>query len=133
LAVLPPKVLVLDEDVLALELYVRELRDHYQLITRSSVEEARRLLQTEDFDLLIIEPAVNGGEGWALLSEIRAHPHRPVTILCSVEDERKTGLENGADAFMVKPVMMPVLHSLLDQLSAKKPNHLSKERKRLHD
>lgn len=128
-----PKILVLDEDVLALELYSRELKDHYQVTTRASVEETRRLLAKEDFDLMIIEPAVNGGEGWVLLGEIQHFERRPVTVLCSVEDERKVGLEKGADAFLVKPVLMPMLHTLLDQLAAKKSNHLSKERKKVHD
>jgi hypothetical protein len=44
-------------------------------------------------------------------------------ILCSVEDERKCGLEQGAHAFIVKPVSMPALHALLDQLTSQITNH----------
>ncbi len=112
-----PSVLILDDDLLALELYLRELQGSYQVVTRKNAAEARNLLTSEIFDILIIEPAVNDGEGWSLLKEIQALARPPRVILCSVEDDRKTGLEQGADAFILKPVLMPVLRNLLEQMS----------------
>jgi DNA-binding response OmpR family regulator len=111
-----PKVLVLDEDLLALELYSRELGENYQIVTSEGVEEARQYLKDTLFDALIMEPAVNNDEGWSLLSEIRSSPHPPPVILCSIEDDRKIGLEQGAQAFVVKPVLPTALHALLDQI-----------------
>jgi DNA-binding response OmpR family regulator len=116
------KVLVLDEDLLALELYSRELEPDYQVFTCESVEETRRYLKTETLDALIIEPAVNEGEGWNLLGEIQATPNPPLVVLCSVEDERKSGFEKGALAFVVKPVLPTELHALLDHVLAKRSN-----------
>lgn len=113
---LKPKVLVLDEDRLALELYARELGSSYQVITSESVEDTRCHLKRGEIDALVIEPAVNDGEGWALLSEIHAYPNPPIVVLCSVEDERKVGLEQGALAYVVKPVLPTALHALLDQI-----------------
>lgn len=115
-----PKVLVLDEDLLALELYSRELGDTYQIVTCENVEEARQRMKKTPYDILIIEPAVNNDEGWALLSEIRSSSNPPPIILCSVEDDRKVGLEQGAHAFVVKPVLPTVLHALLDQIVEKR-------------
>ena len=114
------KVLLLDEDVLALELYSRELKGDYQVITSESVQETREYLSKHVMDVLIIEPAINEDEGWNLLGEVRASPDPPLMILCSVEDERKIGLGQGADAFLVKPVLPSTLHALLDQIVAKK-------------
>jgi DNA-binding response OmpR family regulator len=119
-SVVKPKVLVLDDDLLALELYSRELGGCYQVITSESVEETRRYLQDGSLDALIIEPAINDGEGWVLLSEIHAFPNPRLVVLCSVEDERKIGLEQGALAFVVKPVLPTELHALLDQVLAKR-------------
>jgi DNA-binding response OmpR family regulator len=116
------KVLVLDEDLLALELYSRELEANYQVFTSESVEETRRYLKTELLDALIMEPAVNEGEGWSLLSEIQASSNPPLVVLCSVEDERKSGFEKGALAFVVKPVLPTELHTLLDHVLAKRSN-----------
>ncbi len=114
------KVLVLDEDPLALELYSRELEASYQVITSASVEETRRHLETGRLDALVIEPAVNEGEGWKLLGEIQASPNAPSVVLCSIEDERKTGYEKGALAFVVKPVLPTELHALLDHVLARR-------------
>ncbi len=114
-----PSVLVLDEDTLALELYSRELGQDYQVSTSSSVPETRHYLRNTSFDVLIIEPAVNQDEGWTLLKEILARQNPPLTIVCSVEDERKAGLELGAHLFLVKPVLPVTLHNLLDHIVAR--------------
>ena len=115
-----PKVLVLDEDLLALELYSRELGGSYQVITCESVSESRQYLKNNHLDAVIIEPAVNDGEGWLLLNEIHASQSPPLVVLCSVEDDRKVGLEGGALAYVVKPVMPTELHALLDHALAKR-------------
>lgn len=115
-----PIVLVLDEDLLALELYSRELGRNYQVITCESVAETRQHLKDHPLDAVIIEPAVNDGEGWVLLNEIHASLNPPLVVLCSVEDDRKVGLEGGALAYVVKPVLPTELHALLDHALAKR-------------
>jgi DNA-binding response OmpR family regulator len=121
--VVKQKVLVLDEDLLALELYSRELEADYQVITSVSVDETRRILKANLLDALVMEPAVNEGEGWNLLGEIQVIPNPPLVILCSVEDERKCGFEKGALAFVLKPALPTEIHSLLDHILAKRSNH----------
>ena len=115
-----PKVLVLDEDLMALELYSRELGSNYQVITSQNVDDAHLRLKENLFIALIIEPEINGEDGWIFLKEIRASLDPPAVILCSVVDDRKVGLEQGADAFVVKPVLPTTLHFLLDQIVAKR-------------
>jgi DNA-binding response OmpR family regulator len=116
---LRPKVLVLDEDRLTLELYSRELSCDYQVTTCESVKEARQCLRKQAFHALIIEPALDD-ETWMILREVRAASNPPEVILCSVDDNRGTGLREGAYAFLIKPVLPTTLHSLLDQIMAEK-------------
>lgn len=118
-----PIVLVLDDDQLTLELYSRQLSSEFQVITNDKVSETRQRLKDTALDALVIEPAVNDGEGWALLGEIHADPHTPPVILCSTEDERKAGLELGAHAYLVKPVLPTTLHELLRQILVRKTFH----------
>jgi DNA-binding response OmpR family regulator len=118
-----PKVLVLDEDQLALELYSRELGLDYQVITSESVCETRQALKDLHLDVLVLEPQVNEDEGWTLLKDVQAIDDPPFVILCSVEDERKAGLDQGASIYLVKPVLPHTLHLLVDQILAKKANH----------
>ncbi len=120
MAIVKPTVLVLDDDRLTLELYARELTSDYSVITSESVPETRLHLKQSALDVLVIEPAVNDGEGWILLKEMHAAPHSPPVILCSVEDDRKTGMGQGAYVFLVKPVLPSTLHSILNQLIYKK-------------
>jgi len=113
---------VLDEDQLALELYSRELELDYQVITSNSVPDSRRILREQNLDVLVIEPEVNEDEGWAFLKEIQSIADPPFVILCSVVDERKAGLDQGASLYLVKPVLPHTLHILVDQLIAKRAN-----------
>lgn len=113
-----PRILVLDEDSLALELYARELGRDYQVFTSASIEETRQSLRNTAYDVLIIEPAVAEDMGWTLIKEIRATKNPPLLVVCSVQDDRKTGFELGAHAFLVKPVLPIALHKVLDQIVA---------------
>jgi len=117
-----PRVLVVDEDPLALELYRRELEMDYAVTTTPSVEETRRFLQEVAFDVVILEPASNDDEGWNLIKEVCSLVAPPAVILCSVEDERKAGLSQGAQVFLVKPVLPAMLHTTVQQVLAVRSN-----------
>lgn len=117
-----PRVLVVDEDPLALELYRRELEIDYAVTATPSIEETRRFLQEMAFDVVILEPASNEDEGWNLLKEIFSLVAPPAVILCSVEDERKAGLSQGAQVFLVKPVLPAMLHTTVQQVLAVRSN-----------
>lgn len=107
---------MVDEDLLSLKLYSRELSNNYHVMICEDVETARRYLKNAHISVVILEPAINGDEGWLLLKEIHVSPTPPPVIVCSVLDERKTGLEQGAYAFLVKPVLPTTLHHLIDKI-----------------
>jgi DNA-binding response OmpR family regulator len=116
---------VLDDDLLALELYSRELELDYRVITSNNAAETRLLLKEQRLDVLIIEPEMNEDEGWRLLQEVHSITNPPAVILCSVTDERKAGLNQGASLYLVKPVLPHTLHLLVNQLVAKKAKQSS--------
>ena len=115
-----PIILVLDDDLLSLELYSRELSSNYRVIACERVEDARDCIKNNLLTAVILEPAVNGEDGWRFLIEIRSASTPLPVIVCSVLDERKIGLEQGADAFLVKPVLPTTLHHLLDQIVSRR-------------
>ena len=111
-----PTILVVDDDVLSLELYTRELSSNYRVIACKQIEEAQRYVRSTPLTAVILEPAMNDDDGWLLLKEIHASlPSFPV-IVCSVLDDRKVGFEQGAEAFLVKPVLPTALHALIDKI-----------------
>lgn len=118
-----PKVLILDDDVLTLELYSRELGSGYQVVTSESVQDTRRHLQQQTPDLMIIEPATDKTECWLLLRELQQIDNPPAVVVCSVEDENRERLGQDIRAYLVKPVLPTTLHTVVDQIFSKKSLH----------
>jgi two-component system chemotaxis sensor kinase CheA len=106
---LPPKVLVVEDS-----LTVRELQRGILQAAGYRVETARDgrealacVSRDEEIDLVLTDVEMPELDGLALTRAIRAHATRsslPVVILTSrgSEDDRRAGVEAGADAYMVK-------------------------------
>jgi DNA-binding response OmpR family regulator len=122
-----PSLLIVDDDLPTLELYQRELSGEYCVLTCQDRPEAEKLLLTPGLSAVILEPTISGGEGWKLLKELRlrwmgARSERKFPIiLCSSSDERKRGMTEGAQAFLIKPVLPADLHLTLRRVLAFHP------------
>lgn len=118
-----PIVLMVENDLPTIELYRGVLNQEYQVLTRDSESGALEVLSNDDVCAVILEPALGGGKGWEILASIqKASRERPIPlIVCSTLDERKRGLEMGAAAFLVKPVLPGVLLETLRQFQHSKP------------
>lgn len=111
--------LLVEKDEATRELYSRELSRTYRVITANTPDEALRVLQNQEVAAVILEPVTSDKDGWALISSVRIMTKgSPVpVILCSAVDERRRGLELGAAAYLVKPVLpMTLLDTLNDIL-----------------
>lgn len=113
-------ILIIEEDSPTLELYRRELRRDYQVLACQSGEEALHLASSHPLAAIVLEPAINGGQGWHLLPILRqALNGRDVPIiLCSTQDERRRGLQEGASLFLVKPVLPVELRESIQRVLA---------------
>ena len=113
-----PVVLLIDRDLPMLELYQRELSQDYQVLTCADENAVPTLLTTPNLVALVLEPAIASGEGWDLLAAIlHTLQEKPVpVVVCSTLDERKRGMEAGAAAFLIKPVLPARLRETLRQV-----------------
>jgi DNA-binding response OmpR family regulator len=112
-------ILIIDCDLPTLELYQRELSRDFQIITCSEINQALTLLHTHHISAVVLEPSAPDEQGWSLLAAIKSlpgQPHIPV-ILCSTLDERKRGMEMGAAAYLIKPVLPTTLRETLRQVT----------------
>jgi DNA-binding response OmpR family regulator len=78
----------------------------YEVAHASDVGSAAQLLADESFDAAILDLMVPGGSGLDVLGEIRRSGHgTPVLILTARDalEDRVSGLERGADDYLVKP------------------------------
>lgn len=113
-------ILIIENDPPTLELYRREFSRDYQVLACLDEEDALQMASSPNLRAVILEPAVSAGAGWmilpALLEALRGR-HVPV-ILCSTQDDRKRGLQAGASAFLVKPVLPAELRETLQKVIA---------------
>ena len=77
----------------------------------ASVAEAREAVRLGDYALAILDLGLPDGSGLDLLSEWRASAGFPVIVLTArgAIGDRITGLDSGADDYIVKPVEIPEL------------------------
>lgn len=114
----PLSILLVEADDVTQQLYARELSRRYRVFTCRDEVDALRFLRTEDIRAIILEPALADGLGWRLLASIRhMQPGADIPIvLCSAVDERRKGMDLGAAAYLIKPVLPVTLRNTLDQI-----------------
>jgi two-component system copper resistance phosphate regulon response regulator CusR len=81
-------------------------KEGFSVATAKTGEEGYFLLNTENFDLLILDWMLPGRSGIEILKALRARGTKmPVLLLTARDavDDRVLGLESGADDYLVKP------------------------------
>jgi DNA-binding response OmpR family regulator len=114
----PLSILLIEADAVTEELYKRELGRRYRVLTCRDEAETLQLLRTEDIRAVVLEPALSDGAGWRLMESMcSVQPDTPLPfILCSASDERKRGMDLGAAAYLVKPVLPQTLLDTLQKV-----------------
>jgi two-component system, OmpR family, phosphate regulon response regulator OmpR len=108
-AILPddaPHLLVVDDDRRIRMLLSRYLAaEGYRVTTAESAADARAKLGGLSFDLLILDVMMPGENGFELARSIRTGSSVPILMLTarSEKQDRITGLEIGADDYVIKP------------------------------
>lgn len=107
------RILVVEDEYKIAEALKRGLEaEGYQVITAASGEEGFFCLNSEPFDLLLLDRMLPGRDGLEILATLRAKGFTlPVLVLTgrdTVED-RVLGLDSGADDYLVKPFAFPEL------------------------
>ena len=115
-----PTILIIENDPPSLELYRRELGRDFRVLACFSKSETLDAVDSQNPKAIILEPAALNEEGWDLLNAIVTLPDRflPV-ILCTILDERKRGLQEGAAAYLIKPVLPVTLLETLHKVIKK--------------
>ena len=100
-------VLITDDEPLNLELMEEVLEDYYQVTCVSSGQECLTYLESNTPDILLLDVAMPGINGYEVCKRIKADEELTLPILFvsargSLE-ERLTGYEAGGDDYLVKP------------------------------
>jgi two-component system phosphate regulon response regulator OmpR len=98
--------LVVDDDERLRALLQRYLSANgFRVSVAANAGEARTLMKSMAFDLLIIDVMMPGETGFELTKSVRAHSQVPILILTARggPEDRIAGLEHGADDYLPKP------------------------------
>jgi len=98
--------LVVDDDDRLRALLQKYLSSNgFRVSAAASAEEARALMKSMAFDLLIVDVMMPGESGLELTNSIRSQSQTPVLILTArgEPEDRIAGLEHGADDYLAKP------------------------------
>lgn len=81
---------------------------------------ARRCLDTEDYDVVLLDVMMPGVDGYTLCRELAARDERPGILIVSARAmpaDVDAGLDAGADGFVGKPFDADDLAARVDELS----------------
>jgi two-component system, OmpR family, copper resistance phosphate regulon response regulator CusR len=101
-----------DERKLAQVLKVALEAEHYDVVVATSGEDGFFRANAEMFDLLVLDLMLPGRNGLEILRTLRQRQlHTPVLILTARDgvEDRVTGLDSGADDYLIKPFALPEL------------------------
>lgn len=106
-------ILVIEDEPKVAEAIARGLMtEHYQVTVAPTGEEGFFLATTQSFDLILLDLMLPGRGGMEILSVLRDRRcQTPVLILTARDslEDRVTGLDTGADDYLVKPFAFPEL------------------------
>jgi two-component system copper resistance phosphate regulon response regulator CusR len=86
--------------------------EHYDVVVAATGEDGFYRLNAEQFDLVVLDLMLPGRSGLEILQTLRQRRvDTPVLILTARDgiDDRVTGLDLGADDYLVKPFALPEL------------------------
>ena len=110
-----PKVLIVDDEPENLLILVDMLEDMgVELFVASNGEEALRIVEIQDFDLIVLDIIMPGIDGYTVCERIKKNPKTKdiptvfISVLYSIEDKIKA-FDCGADDYISKPFIQQEL------------------------
>ena len=108
------KILIVEDDISSQQYYTFIFRDKYEIKIVSTITEAKRTLEEDDYEIALIDFSLPGGEnGLDLIKYLtQEYPGKPVAIALTAHvfpQHKEEALEAGAAEFLTKPIMSKVL------------------------
>lgn len=97
-------------------------KEGYQAAQAFCLQEARILLQTQNYEFIIMDLNLPDGNGLELCKELRQKSNVPIIILTArdLEIDEVNGLDSGADDYITKPFSLSVLSARVSAVLRRK-------------
>lgn len=106
------KILIVEDEKKLAEVMMLYLKNEgYEIVIANDGDAGDEAIDSQEFDLIILDVMMPKKDGWSLLRKIRNKGNIPVIITTArgEEEDRIFGLELGAVDYMVKPISMKEL------------------------
>jgi DNA-binding response OmpR family regulator len=107
------RILVIEDDPRMVELLRTGLWERgHSIVTATSAEEGRQLVDDGDFDAVVLDIGLPGRSGYTVAQHLRDRPNRPAIVMLTAlnqEEQVVLGLDTGADDYLTKPFSFPEL------------------------
>ena len=104
---MPKKILIVEDEANIRELLRLYLeREGYTVLEAENGVEGIKKWKSDKPDMLLLDVMMPVMDGWEVCREIRAESDVPI-IMLTAKGDRVSGLEMGADDYIVKPLEMP--------------------------
>lgn len=100
------KILLVEDDRLIIENLTEFLKgEGFEVQYAEGQEKAMRLLEEQEFDLILLDVTLAQGNGYSACTQIKSRYEIPIIFLTALDDEFSvvTGLEMGVDDYISKP------------------------------
>jgi DNA-binding response OmpR family regulator len=118
--------LVVEDEVQLLKNLCRGLGEEgFSVLSAGSAEAAQRAVVNGQFDTIVLDLRLPGKDGLEFLRELRASGNlTPVLVLTARAslEQRITGLDSGADDYLIKPFAFPELVARIRALARRRLN-----------
>lgn len=122
---LQPIILIVDDEPVNIHLLATMLKSDYQVLFALSGEDALRIAELNEPDLILLDIKMQGMDGFSVCARLKTHPRLKdipiifVTALHEVHDEAQ-GLDIGAIDYIIKPINKVIVrHRIHNHLKLK--------------
>ena len=122
-------ILIIDDDQKIRQLLKKFLENNsFRVSDAGNTQQAKKIMETLIFDLLVIDIMMPGQNGLEFLKEIRQTNSIPTLMLTAMSnpEDRLDGLEYGADDYMTKPFEPRELLLRIQNILKRRPENLKK-------
>lgn len=113
-----PRILLVDDEPAARDLYQKRLADSYEVTTAENGETALELLD-ESIDIVLLDRRMPGMSGHEFLQTIREQEYCCMVAMLTAVDPDLDIIEMGFDDYLIKPVSPEDLNATIDSLLAR--------------
>lgn len=121
------KILIIEDEILLLESIADYLAEFGFLCEKANdFNEASEKIELYDYDVIILDLTLPGGNGMDLLSQlVKIKPETGVLILTARNslDDKLRGLDHGADDYLTKPFHLAELNSRVKAIIRRRQFH----------